>query len=169
MGYRIQDGTAGALTKFLRSKSFEALGKELLEKTGIRKVDTYFVVEPSSADLDDNEAWNLWEGPNCGAIDGCIESQARRHFFQKYRGPFVERHFKRVTVQLQALCRWGRHAFVPPRATTPGGFPKRYPTVRHPGPQGGGTVSGRRLCGADSIDGEGRGDVLVSRYSLRWC
>jgi len=101
LGYKIKEGRAEAFVAYLKSKSFKRLRGQLLRETGIKIIATYFTVEPSSSEIHDYDAWDLWEVPNYAAIDRYVASKARDRFIRSYLIPYVGSSYKWITVQKQ--------------------------------------------------------------------
>jgi hypothetical protein len=99
IGYRIQEGKETDFAQYLRSDKFRHLRSALLKETGIRIRETLFAVEPSSHELGDYDAWDLWEVPDYAAIDRYVRSEARKRFITEYLIPFVGPNYKWITTR----------------------------------------------------------------------
>lgn len=75
-GYNIREGKAKALKTYLNSKSFKKLCTELEKETGMKYVQTYFTIIPSSREAGDYDGYDLWELPNHAALDRIRKSEA---------------------------------------------------------------------------------------------
>ncbi len=99
IGYRVKEGKEGDFQRYLASTKFKVLRAALEAETGIRILSTYFSVEPSSTEMGDYPAWDIWELPSYAAIDRYVKSRARKQFLQEYIAPFVESGYKWITAQ----------------------------------------------------------------------
>jgi 8-oxo-dGTP pyrophosphatase MutT (NUDIX family) len=101
IAYHIKTGKASEFKEYLASENFKRLRRELLEETGIRIVETFLQTDPSSSELTDYDAWDVWELPNYAAIDKYEGSKAQQAFFKEYLGQFVGPSYKWITAQKQ--------------------------------------------------------------------
>lgn len=99
IGYRVKEGKQAAFREYLRSPQFQSLREALRTETGIHISSTLFEVEPSSHQIGDYDAWDIWELPDYAAIDRYVRSTARQRFFQEYLVPFVLGNYKWVTAE----------------------------------------------------------------------
>ena len=76
MGYNIKEGQAGAYKKFVNSKQFKSLCREVESETRIKYMMTYFTIIPSSGEGSDYDAYDFWELPNHAAMDKIRNSEA---------------------------------------------------------------------------------------------
>ena len=83
MEYNVRAGKKSEFSKFLKSETFRQILDEPKSKTGIRILDTYFAVDPSSHEMGDYGWFDIWELPNYAAIDKYVQSKARVHFSLK--------------------------------------------------------------------------------------
>lgn len=59
----------------------------------------FFAAEPPSHEPGDYEAWELWEIPDCAAIDRYVRTEARRRFLREYAGPGVGDPYERIATR----------------------------------------------------------------------
>ncbi len=78
-GFNIREGKHKEFKSFLNSKKFRKLCEEIGHETGMKYVETYFAIIPSSMEDGDYEAYQFWELPNHAAMDRIrgSESMAR--------------------------------------------------------------------------------------------
>jgi hypothetical protein len=75
-GFNIREGQHTAYKKYLNSKSFKSLCREVESETRIKYMTTYFTIIPSSLEPTDYEAYSFWELPNHAAMDKIRNSEA---------------------------------------------------------------------------------------------
>jgi len=75
-GYNVREGKHNEFRNWLNSKSFKQLCAEVEKETGMRYVETYFRILPSSRGVEDYDAYDFWELPNHAAMDKIRNSQA---------------------------------------------------------------------------------------------
>ena len=75
-GYNIKEGRAKAYQAFLKSKAFKRVCSDLEKETGMRYVETYGTIIPSSGEQGDYDAYDFWEMPNHAALDKGRKSPA---------------------------------------------------------------------------------------------
>ena len=99
IAYHIKEGKVSAFKQYLGSENFQRLRRQMSEETGIRIVETFLQTDPSSSELTDYDAWDVWELPNYAAIDKYEGSKAQQTFFQEYLGEFVGPSYKWITAK----------------------------------------------------------------------
>jgi hypothetical protein len=75
-GYNFKEGKVQEYQKFVGSKAFKKVCAEIEKETGMRYVDTYGTIIPSSTEEGDYDAYDLWELPNHAALDKFRKSSA---------------------------------------------------------------------------------------------
>lgn len=75
-GYNIREGKAKAYQEFLKSRVFKKLCAEVEVETGMKYVETYSTVIPSSYEQGDYDAYDFVELPNHAALDKIRNSAA---------------------------------------------------------------------------------------------
>ncbi len=75
-GYNIREGKAKAYQAFLKSRAFKKVCAEFEAETGIKYVETYGTIIPSSTEEGDYDAYDFWELPNHAALDKIRNSAA---------------------------------------------------------------------------------------------
>jgi hypothetical protein len=75
-GYNVKEGRAREYQAFLKSKEFKRVCADVEKETGIKYVDTYTTVLPSSTEEGDYDAYDFWEMPNHAALDKLRKSRA---------------------------------------------------------------------------------------------
>ncbi len=75
-GFNIREGKHTEYQEFLESKAFKKLCGKLEEETGMKYVETYFAIIPSSQEEGDYEAYAFWELPDHAALDKLRGSEA---------------------------------------------------------------------------------------------
>jgi len=75
-GFNMREGKHKAYQAFLNSKAFKKLCAQLEAEAGMKYVETYFAIIPSSQDEGDYEAYGFWELPNHAALDRLRNSAA---------------------------------------------------------------------------------------------
>jgi hypothetical protein len=98
-GYNIREGKSQEYKDFLKSKAHRKLCAELEKETGIKYLETYNSVIPSSGGQGDFDAYDFYEMPNHAALDKARNSAAFAKMGElSYK--FVERRpFKSVTLR----------------------------------------------------------------------
>jgi hypothetical protein len=98
-GYNIREGKAQEYIDFLKSKACRKLCEELVKETGMKYLETYFSVIPSSGEQGDFDAYDFYEMPNHASLDKARKSAAFAKMGEiSYK--FVERRpFKSVTLR----------------------------------------------------------------------
>ncbi len=76
LGYNVRQGKAKAYQAFLKSRAFKKVCAELEAETGIKYVETYGTILPSSTEEGDYDAYDFWELPNHAAQDKLRNSAA---------------------------------------------------------------------------------------------
>jgi len=71
MGYNIKEGRVKDYQAFLKSKAFKAVCAGIEKETGIKYMESYGVVIPSTGgnQQGDYDAYDFWELPNHAALD----------------------------------------------------------------------------------------------------
>jgi hypothetical protein len=85
-GYNIREGKYKAYKSFLNSKAFKRIWAEVEEETGVRYVETYFTIIPSSHEAGDYEVYQIWELPDHAAMDKMRRSAAVSKLFEASHG-----------------------------------------------------------------------------------
>jgi len=77
-GYNIREGMVGGFQAFLKSKAYKKVLAEFEKETGIKYLQTYGTVIPSTAgnEVGDYDAYDFWELPNHAALDKVRKSAA---------------------------------------------------------------------------------------------
>jgi len=75
-GYNIREGKHKEYKAFLNSRAFKKLCVQVEAETGMKYVETYFTIIPSSLEQGDYEAYDFWELPNHAAMDKLRNSAA---------------------------------------------------------------------------------------------
>lgn len=68
-GYNVKEGMSGAFQQFLASAAFRKACAEIEKESGMKYVETYTKVLPSSSEQGDYDCWEFWELPNRAALD----------------------------------------------------------------------------------------------------
>ena len=68
-GYNVKEGMGGEYQKFLASKAFKKVCGDIEKESGMKYVETYATVLPSSGGEGDFDCWEFWELPNRAALD----------------------------------------------------------------------------------------------------
>jgi len=68
-GYNVKEGMGKPFQKFLASKAFKEVCADIEKESGMKYVETYARVLPSSAEGGDYDCWEFWELPNRAALD----------------------------------------------------------------------------------------------------
>jgi hypothetical protein len=76
LGYNLREGKAKAYQAFLKSRAFKKACAEVEAETGIKYVETYGTVLPSSGEQGDYDQYEFWELPNHAALDKIRNSAA---------------------------------------------------------------------------------------------
>jgi len=90
LAYNIKEGRAQEYQEFLKSKAFRKVCAEIEKETGIRYVETYGTILPSSAAQGDYDVYDFWEMPNHGSLDKIRKSPAMAKLVEisyKYSDP----------------------------------------------------------------------------------
>ncbi len=69
LGYNIRQGMVVEYQKFMASKAFKEIVAGIERETGIKYVETYGSIIPSTGDEGYFDAYDLWEMPNHAAFD----------------------------------------------------------------------------------------------------
>ena len=75
-GYNIKEGRARDYQAFLKSKAFKKVCSDVEKETGMKYVETYGTIIPSSGEQGDYDAYDFWEMPNHAAMDKLRNSPA---------------------------------------------------------------------------------------------
>ena len=62
-------GMSGEFQRFLASKAFRKVCAEIEKECGMKYIETYASVLPSSSEPGDYDCWDFWELPNRAALD----------------------------------------------------------------------------------------------------
>jgi len=68
-GYNIKEGMSREFQKFLASEEFKKACADVEQECGMKYIETYARVLPSSAEAGDYDCWEFWELPNRAALD----------------------------------------------------------------------------------------------------
>jgi len=68
-GYNVNVGMSGEYQRFLASKAFRKVCAEIEKECGMKYIETYASVLPSSSEPGDYDCWDFWELPNRAALD----------------------------------------------------------------------------------------------------
>lgn len=68
-GYNVREGMSAAFQKFLASPAFKKACADIEKESGMKYVETYANVLPSSSEESDYDCWEFWELPNRAALD----------------------------------------------------------------------------------------------------
>ena len=68
-GYNIKEGMSKEFQKFLASKAFRKACADVEKESGMKYIETYARVLPSSAEAGDFDCWEFWELPNRATLD----------------------------------------------------------------------------------------------------
>ena len=68
-GYNIKEGRAQEFQTFLKSKAFRKACADVEKETGMKYIETYGTIIPSSAEQGDYDAYDFWELPNHATLD----------------------------------------------------------------------------------------------------
>ncbi len=101
LGYNIREGKVGAYRKFIGSKEFRKICERMKEETGIKYLETYMTVIPSSNEEGDYDCYDLWELPNHASLDRIRKSEAMGELAAKtysliHPRPSMSRTLRRV-------------------------------------------------------------------------
>lgn len=99
VGYNVREGMSSAYQKFLRSKEFRKACDHIREETGIKYVETYAAVLPSSSEEGDYDCYDLWEVPNHAALDRVRKSDGFAELMEKSFKFTMSRPVKSVTLR----------------------------------------------------------------------
>ena len=69
MGYNIKEGKAGEFQKFLTSAAFKNVCADIEKECGMKYIETYGSVLPSSGEQGYFDCYDFWELPNRAAMD----------------------------------------------------------------------------------------------------
>lgn len=86
VGFNMREGRSSQYKKFLASNEFKQICKKIREQTGIKYLETYYAVIPSSSEEGDYDAYEMWEVPNRAALDRMRESSAFGKLMEKTYG-----------------------------------------------------------------------------------
>jgi hypothetical protein len=75
-GYNIKEGRVQEYQAFVGSKAFKKVCADIEKETGMKYVETYGTVLPSSTEEGDYDAYDLWEMPNHASLDKIRKSRA---------------------------------------------------------------------------------------------
>ena len=90
VGYNIKEGRARDYQNFLKSKAFKKTCQDIEKETGIKYIETYGTIIPSSSEQGDYDAYDFWEMPNNAALDKLRKSAGMARLFEisyKYTEP----------------------------------------------------------------------------------
>jgi hypothetical protein len=68
-GYNIREGRVREYQAFINSKAFKKVCAEVEKETGMKYLETYGTIIPSSGEQGDYDAYDMWELPNHAALD----------------------------------------------------------------------------------------------------
>lgn len=75
-GYNIKEGRIQEYQAFMGSKAFKKVCAEIEKETGMKFVETYGTVIPSSVEQGDYDAYDFWEMPSRASLDKLRQSPA---------------------------------------------------------------------------------------------
>ncbi len=75
-GFNIREEKHKEYKSFLNSKRFRKVCAEIEKETGMKHLETYFTIIPSSSEEGDYDAYDFWELPNHAAMDKLRNSAA---------------------------------------------------------------------------------------------
>lgn len=87
-GYNIRQGKIETLKKWLGSEEAKGIFKQIESKSGLRYLNTYFTIIPSSNEEGDYDAYDWWEFPNMATLDKARETNAW--------GPYAEKTYNLI-------------------------------------------------------------------------
>ena len=68
-GYNVREGMSEGYQKFLASKAFKKACVDIEKESGMKYIETYGSVLPSSNDAGNYDCYDFWELPNRAALD----------------------------------------------------------------------------------------------------
>ena len=75
-GYNIKEGRVQEYQAFINSKAFNEVCAEVEKESGMKCIETYGTIIPSSVEQGDYDAYDLWEMPSHAALDKLRRSPA---------------------------------------------------------------------------------------------
>jgi hypothetical protein len=75
-GYNIKEGKMQEYQALLGSKAFKKVCAEVEKESGMKFLETYGTVIPSSVEQGDYDAYDLWEMPSRASLDNLRQSPA---------------------------------------------------------------------------------------------
>ena len=98
-GYNIKPGKHGAYKTLLKSKGFKKMCADVEKETGMRYVETYMAIIPSSSEEGDYEAYDFWELPNHAAMDKIRGSSAMPKLMESFHDLVEPRPTKSIVLR----------------------------------------------------------------------
>lgn len=92
-------GQLSKLQKLLGSKEFRKIRGDIEKQCGVKYIETYFSVLPSSNTAGDYDACEMWEAPNHAALDKVRKANALATLAEKTYGLTEPRPTKWVTLR----------------------------------------------------------------------
>ncbi|MDA4128192.1 MAG: hypothetical protein OK422_01810 [Thaumarchaeota archaeon] len=99
IGYNIREGRVAQYQKFLGSREFKKMCEKIFEQTGVKFVQCYFSIIPSSSEQGDFDAYDMWEVPNHAALDKVRKTNAFGEMIEKTYLMTEPRPLKWVTLR----------------------------------------------------------------------
>ncbi len=75
-GYNLKEGRAKDFQAFLKSRAFKKACADIEKETGMKYIETYGTIIPSSGEQGDYDAYDMWELPSHAALDRMRNSPA---------------------------------------------------------------------------------------------
>jgi hypothetical protein len=97
--YNIKEDRLKDYIAFANSRAFKKLCADLERETGMKHVETYGTIIPSSREEGDYDAYELWELPNHAALDKLRESLVMRKMVEMSYEYLEHRHTKSVIMR----------------------------------------------------------------------